>query len=338
MTRTTPPRPLDLTAVFPELATMSRNVTRLHPRSGSPTIEDSSLGGPLLWPQNEPWPTCTRSHEVYEVEELETVRASHHLSVARWAQPDDERQLTFEEQAILDRDEPKKIDSPYAGPVPLLPVAQLYARDVPGLPCPDDADLMQILWCPFMDHDDEFPAIHVRWRRADEVTAVLSPPPEPTVIERADYWPAPCVLHPEQASEYPAVEQLPAAVGADIRARVDAWQEETGHYYVEFAVAPGWKVGGWGVVSSDDRDSADPPCCECGSLTEPLFTIGLSEWNGHDAGGWRPIEDTDADDRPGYPPVGDPTGIELGDEQLQVYRCAKSYEHPPVTERVYRVL
>ncbi len=51
VTRTTPPRPLDLTAVFPELATMSRKVTRLHPRSGLPTVEDSSVGGPLLWPQ-----------------------------------------------------------------------------------------------------------------------------------------------------------------------------------------------------------------------------------------------------------------------------------------------
>ncbi|WP_127354163.1 hypothetical protein [Actinacidiphila soli] len=333
MTRTTPPRPLDVTAVFPELAMMARSVTRLHPRSGSPTVEDSSVGGPLLWPQDEPWPTCTRSHELYEVVELEAVRASHHISVARWSRPEDEPP-TPEERAVFDRSGPKKIDSPYTDPVPLLPVAQLYARDVPGLPCPDGADLLQILWCPFMDHDDDIPAVRVRWRCADQVTAVLSPPPEPAVIELEDYWPAPCVLHPEQVTEYPAVNQLPAAVGA----RVRAWQEDTGHRYNEFAVAPGWKVGGWGVVPSDERDSADPPRCGCGAVAEPLFTVGLAEWNGHNAGGWRPVEDADADDRRCYPPAGSQTTVDLGDEELQIYRCPESYEHPPVIARVYSTL
>ncbi|GAA3901616.1 hypothetical protein GCM10023084_62570 [Streptomyces lacrimifluminis] len=333
MTRTTPPRPLELAEVFPELARMSRNVTRLHPRAGLPTVEDSSVGGPLLWPQDEPWPMCTRSHEVYEVVELEAVRAAHHLTVARWSRPEDEPP-TPEEQSLLSRNKPKKTDSPHTDPVPLLPVAQLYARDVPGLPCPDGANLLQILWCPFMDHDDDVPAVHVRWRSADQVTAFLSPPPEPPVIEREDYWPAPCVLHPEQVTEYPAPEQLPAAVSA----RVDAWQEDTGHHYTEFAVAPGWKAGGWGVVSSDEDDAADPPRCGCGAVTAPLFTVGLSEWNEDDEGGWRPLEDADADDRRCYPPVGDPTGIELGDEELQIYYCPESYEHPPVTVRVYRLL
>lgn len=322
-----------MASVFPELATMSRNVTRLHPRSGLPTVEDSSVGGPLLWPQDEPWPTCTRSHEVYEVVELEAVRASHHITVARWARPDIESP-TPEEQAIHDRSEPKETDSPLTDPVPLLPVAQLYARDVPGLPCPDGADLLQILWCPFMDHDDDIPAVQVRWRGAGQVTALLSPPPEPAVIELEDYWPAPCVLHPEQVTEYPAPTQLPAEVSA----RVDAWQEETGRHYTEFAVAPGWKTGGWGVVPSDEDDAGDPPRCGCGTATEPLLTVGLSEWNGDDEGGWRPLEDADADDRQCYPPVGDPTGIELGDEELQIYYCPRSYEHPPVTVRVYRTL
>ncbi|MFE7760363.1 hypothetical protein [Streptomyces sp. NPDC057438] len=35
------------------------------------------MGGPLLWPEHEPWPTCTRSHEVYEVVELKAVREAH---------------------------------------------------------------------------------------------------------------------------------------------------------------------------------------------------------------------------------------------------------------------
>ncbi|MGW1927499.1 hypothetical protein ACWCQ0_53870, partial [Streptomyces massasporeus] len=49
--RTTPPRPLDVTAVFPGLAPLARTATRLHPLPGSPTPHDSSVGGagkPLL--------------------------------------------------------------------------------------------------------------------------------------------------------------------------------------------------------------------------------------------------------------------------------------------------
>lgn len=58
MLRTTPPRPVDVTVHFPELAPMARTVVRLHPRAGDPVTTDSSIGGPMLWPAGEPWPTC----------------------------------------------------------------------------------------------------------------------------------------------------------------------------------------------------------------------------------------------------------------------------------------
>ncbi|MGW4893599.1 hypothetical protein ACWEQL_15255 [Kitasatospora sp. NPDC004240] len=58
MTRRTPPRPLDVERLFPEVAGLRREAVRLHPRAGSPTSRDSSVGGPLLWPAAEPWPTC----------------------------------------------------------------------------------------------------------------------------------------------------------------------------------------------------------------------------------------------------------------------------------------
>ncbi|MFF4473647.1 hypothetical protein ACFYZ3_29290, partial [Streptomyces sp. NPDC001599] len=45
MSRTTPPRPFDVTAFFPRLAPLARTATRLHPRAGSPTRHDSSVGG-----------------------------------------------------------------------------------------------------------------------------------------------------------------------------------------------------------------------------------------------------------------------------------------------------
>jgi transposase len=52
------PRPVDVTALFPQLAPLARTATRLHPRPGLPTVHDSSVGGPLLWPADEPWPYC----------------------------------------------------------------------------------------------------------------------------------------------------------------------------------------------------------------------------------------------------------------------------------------
>src|SRR5262249_6720429 len=56
MRRTTPPRPLDIALLFPELLLYSTTATRLHPRPGEPTADDSSVGGPLYWPAAEPWP------------------------------------------------------------------------------------------------------------------------------------------------------------------------------------------------------------------------------------------------------------------------------------------
>jgi len=60
---TTPPRPFDVTALFPQLAPLARTATRLHPRPGSPTVHDSSVGGPLLWPADEPWQYCEEPHD-----------------------------------------------------------------------------------------------------------------------------------------------------------------------------------------------------------------------------------------------------------------------------------
>ncbi|MGW2780389.1 hypothetical protein ACWC3X_03925 [Streptomyces populi] len=61
--RTTPPRPVDVTAVFPRLTPLARTAIRLHPRPGTPTPHDSSVGGPLLWPADEPWPHCDGPHD-----------------------------------------------------------------------------------------------------------------------------------------------------------------------------------------------------------------------------------------------------------------------------------
>ena len=105
-----------------------------------------------------------------------------------------------------------------AGPLPLLAVAQLYRRDVPGLPGPREADLVQVLWCPFSDHGgagDWDLGVVVKWCRAAEVDVgrVLADQPEPPVLESGDFLPEPCVLHPEQILEYPGASGARPAPG-----------------------------------------------------------------------------------------------------------------------------
>jgi hypothetical protein len=62
LSRTTPARPVDVEALFPEVAPYRKGAVRLHPRPGTPGPRDSSLGGPVLWPRSHPWPHCEDDH------------------------------------------------------------------------------------------------------------------------------------------------------------------------------------------------------------------------------------------------------------------------------------
>ncbi|MGR6998656.1 hypothetical protein ACU686_12040 [Yinghuangia aomiensis] len=137
MVRTTPSRPAAIAQVFPELGSFARTAIRLHPRRGAAGVDESSMGGPLLWPAGEPWPYCARDHE------------------------DD------------------------GGPVALLPVLQVYARDLPELPgwdWPDGTDVLQVLWCPNDHHDPSIdpgycgPIPTLFWRSSPDVQDVLCTP------------------------------------------------------------------------------------------------------------------------------------------------------------------
>lgn len=62
--RTTQPPRVDITKFFPELLDFQRGAVRLFPRPQSVMkINDSKLGGNILWPQGEIWPYCT-AHDV----------------------------------------------------------------------------------------------------------------------------------------------------------------------------------------------------------------------------------------------------------------------------------
>lgn len=336
MTRTTPPRPVDPAAVFPELAALTRTATRLHPRAGEPTADDSSVGGPLLWPEDEPWPVCGGEHEVWEVTTPDDVRLLRRILTAAWQRPRPRgaRLLTPEEEEVVDRIHAGRPKSEMAdGPVLMLPVVQLYARDIPDADSeflkifPEGTDLLQVLWCPFDHPEDYAPAVRARWRRAADVVRPLAQAPEPPLIGMEEYVPQPCVLHPEQVTEYPAADRLPD----DLVARIRAWEQESGgdvHYSV-LAVAHGWKAGGWAAPWTF-RDPVPLSCGECGGGVDALLTIDGAEWDGDKA--WRPVEDADDRDRPPYPSANGPTMVTIGrGYTLQVYRCTRDARHPVVT-------
>ncbi|GGT33855.1 hypothetical protein [Streptomyces chromofuscus] len=340
MTRTTPSRPLDVTVAFPELASLARTAVRLHPLPGAPTVHDSSVGGPLLWPADEPWPehepTYRYSGRLTTLEDVRTLRA---VLTRAWSRPRGPRQnlLNEREQELVDRihaGHSAELLPP--GPQPLIPLAQFYARDVPGLPFPEGTDLLQVLWVPSAEIEGCSPAVQLRWRLSSQVEQVLAAPPEPACVEDGDHVPEPCLLHPEPVREFPPSHLL----DEEWAARLLKWSEEQSvDYGNDLSVAPGWKAGGWPAAFTfrDAADSDELHCGECGGPVEALLTIGSSEWDGA-TGSWRPVEEGQ-DSEDGEKPTGhpyrtthEPTMVTIGrGYTLQVYYCVGTPSHLPRT-------
>ncbi|MCX5388822.1 hypothetical protein [Streptomyces sp. NBC_00094] len=338
-TPTTPPRPFDVTTVFPQLAPLARTATRLHPRPGLPSPQDSSIGGPLLWPAGEQWPHCDGPHVVDGMNlalSPADVRLKRRIRAASRG-----RALTPQERKTLERIHPpreyphKLAVAPYEGSVAMLPVAQLYARDVPDLQTPEGTDLLQVLWCPF-DHPI-MPKTALFWRAAATVADILATPPEPPAMQFDDYLPEPCLLNPEQVTEYPDHLELSKELQEQL-GNWSLWQvADTGvdnayasypqeFYDSELAGAPGWKVGGWPRWGA--TDPTPRICPTCNSDMDALLTIATFEG---DDSSWLPHEEP-ADE----PPTGfdqfdprQPTAVQIGsgyDQQL--YVCPTAPEHP----------
>ncbi|MFE7395919.1 hypothetical protein [Streptomyces sp. NPDC057557] len=326
MPRTTPPRPVDVALHFPELAPMARTTVRLHPRAGAPATADSSIGGPLLWPAHEPWPTCPEHGGPWQCGVSPgDVRLRRRILAEAWRRPREEGAdlLSSEERMTVDRISTSS-RIPLAGPVAMVPVAQLYAANVPDLPCPDGADLLQLLWCPFDHAEDYLPRTELRWRTAADVTDTLRAAPQPSVIGNDCYLPEPCLLHPETVTEYPAPHEL----REELAERIEAWEDEHDFcYQYDLGVAPGCKVGGHAPWSFSDPFPM--VCAECGSDVRPLLTIDGSEWDGG-SGSWRPVEDA------GYTGLhflgpANATQLNIGrGYSLQLYVCTASYDHAHV--------
>ncbi|MFD8596721.1 hypothetical protein ACFV1L_17135 [Kitasatospora sp. NPDC059646] len=356
---TTPDRPLDVLAAFPELASRARRATRLHPRRGIPAPGASSVAGPLLWPEDEPWPTCGLAH-VVEVErpatpeDREDARRSAEQAAAALARIN----ATFEqamEPFSAEAADPGSALAAFTAhwydtqrtvlsapqeqdrttvtteelvtpeqPVPLLPVVQLHAADIPETPFPDSADLVQLLWCPLPHRSapgllsrSPGPAPLVVWRAAAALSrSVGARPPvgalDGFVLEQ-------CVVRPEGVTEFPCADALPEP----LRSRVLAWDEaqEAGSgptYRRDLSVAPGMKTGGWPVGPRRVQ-------CDCGSGMGLFLTIPD---DGDGAHSWTPLEERARTARHGHDPEFDgPTGFDGAWDELVVFLCERDPRH-----------
>ncbi|WP_055591451.1 hypothetical protein, partial [Peterkaempfera griseoplana] len=297
MTRTTPPRPLDVEALFPELAAYRGTTTRLHPRPGRPGASDSSVGGPMLWPADEPWPMCTRPHSRGRGRVPADIHRWRQVLAQAWTR-DPASGPTEEERSLLNElhREHRLAEVSDTEPLPMIGLAQLHRRDLPDLPeGPDGCDLLQVFWCPFNAHgaNGYGLALDLRWRRSWEVIEVLESPPLPQVVGGDGFVPEPCVLHPEQVTTYPFAGLLPD----DLRARIDAWEEaleeealasavlasevrgkETREeeadpvaYQYDLSIPPGWHVGGFASWHATDPYPVD--CQACSAPMRLLLTV-----------------------------------------------------------------
>ncbi|MFC9187744.1 hypothetical protein [Streptomyces cyaneofuscatus] len=361
MTRTTPPRPVDIEAVFPALAAHRRTATRLHPRHGVPGAGESSVAGPLLWPADEPWPECTAVHPKGTGRLLSDVRARRRIQEDARGRDFTEDELRLLDGMTAARHFPDLRDD---AALPMLAVAQLSARDIPDLVGPEDYDLLQVFWCPFEAHGpDRTIDVALKWRRSADVEAVLTPQPEPPVAGREECVPTRCVVHPEQVVEHEYLGLLDEG----LEEAVSAWEEglldddnddddcEDGDdeddsaslasyatyeeyeaamaaaraeepdeidYMSDLSIAPGWKVGGF--ASWHLTDPAPVDCHVCGTAMPPLLTVDQWECDGA-SHSWLPIEDRDAENDPC---VINPVGVYLGRGLMRVHTCPTDPFHP----------
>jgi hypothetical protein len=137
------------------------------------------------------------------------------------------------------------------------------------------------------------------WRSAATVIDILTTPPEPSAVQFDHYVPEPCLLAPEQITEYPDPLELGKELraplgdrsrwqvaGAAVDSSYEPYPEE--FYGNNLSVAPGWKVGGW--ASWGYTDPVPQFCPACDTRMDPLLTIPTFEWD-DSTRGWIPDED-----------------------------------------------
>ncbi|WP_405931273.1 hypothetical protein [Streptomyces sp. NBC_00827] len=252
MPRNIPPSPFNVTALIPELAGLGRETMLLYPRSGAPEVHDSSIGGPLLWPAAEPWPLCADPVHY---------NPAHESTSAVGPEP-----------------------------VAMVPVVQLYARDVPELSFPAGRDVLQVVWCPLIHKSQDQCTVlpQLYWRSEAEVSAtgvraeVLPDPLAPHGHDE-DFVPRPCTVSPTRVEEYPNWD-MPEGLAPTLADRFDEIEAEFGCSYYDVATTIQSKVGGYPGWTQPPNW----PDCACGRRMEHLLSITATEPGG---GRWLPMDE-----------------------------------------------
>ncbi|MFF3359141.1 hypothetical protein ACFYWN_42650 [Streptomyces sp. NPDC002917] len=248
MARTVPPAPFNVAEWIPELAGLVRNSTLLYPRSGAPRVHDSSIGGPLLWPVTEPWPQCADPEHYNPMHESAPVVGTQ--------------------------------------PVAMVPIIQLYARDVPELPFPTGRDVLQIVWCPLIHESQDqctaLPRLH--WRSEAEVTATGTLPDTPAPYDYDEgFVPRPCTISPTRITEYPNWD-MSEGLAQTLGDRFDDIEAEFGCSYYDMATTIQSKVGGYPGWTQPPNW----PDCACGRRMGHLLSITATE---PVSGRWLPADE-----------------------------------------------
>jgi hypothetical protein len=147
----------------------------------------------------------------------------------------------------------------FDGSTAMLPLAQPGVRDVPGLPAPAGADLLQVLWCHF-DHPPlgpmprtncsggprpRSPASSSRPRNRPWFSSITTCPSVPLVPEQITEYPHPMKLSEElrdPLGEWSRWQIAGAAADHSYASCPEDFHRDT------LSVAPGWKAGGLGLL------------------------------------------------------------------------------------------
>ncbi|MEU3103390.1 hypothetical protein [Streptomyces griseoflavus] len=199
------PLPFEVEAAFPEPAGTAREVTLLHLRAGRPGPDDSSIGGPLLWPADEPWPTCAAP--------------GHYKPLSAPVGPEPVAMVPVVQ--LYARHVPGLVFPAGTDLLHILwcPLVHEDGRYAAG------------------------PRLHWRDSALTAAGATAAEPPRPHTAEE-DHLPRPRTVSPTPAVEYPNWD-LPEELGDLLDERFEDMKEERGYDYYDVATTQQSKAGGY---------------------------------------------------------------------------------------------
>lgn len=240
----------DIPTLFPAMASHSRSTTLLNWLPARPEPHESSLGGPILWPVDELWPTCAFRHG--HIAEIGDPVESH---------PGSGQMVT--RSAFVEKDESGEPEAH------LVAVLQLRADDVPALRFPAGRDLMQLLWCPAVHIEGGIPAPRLYWRDSTSIGETLDGHP-PVRQSQAVYLPYPCVPVSETLRDFPHPADLPAEVWEEVFGCAEDPEEAEQAY--QDLLTDRWsdKAGGYPYCA---QEAFQPLCASCGGQMDLMVQL-----------------------------------------------------------------